>query len=176
MAILRRAGFTVLVGVYLNPGALIEPLFITDPFVGSIAASGHGQQAIAAGVARGIEQHFAAEVRVVRRRATRYSPCSRHATARDVFGLAGTYTLFLRGLFGRVPVGQNCTKRMPVRVDSGNDWIPITVDVSFPTNTIQRMSNCYRRGTMRVNNILAAFRATLRATTKSAEEARDERR
>jgi N-acetylmuramoyl-L-alanine amidase len=42
------------------PGALIEPLFITDPFEGSIAASGHGQQVIAAGLARGIEQYFAA--------------------------------------------------------------------------------------------------------------------
>jgi len=42
------------------PGALIEPLFITDPFEGSIAASGHGQQVMAAGLARGIEQYFAA--------------------------------------------------------------------------------------------------------------------
>ncbi len=41
------------------PGALIEPLFITDPFEGSIAASSSGQQVIAAGLARGIEQYFA---------------------------------------------------------------------------------------------------------------------
>ena len=41
------------------PGALIEPLFITDPFEGSIAASSHGQQVIAAGLARAVEQYFA---------------------------------------------------------------------------------------------------------------------
>lgn len=41
------------------PGALVEPLFITDPFEGSIAASSHGQQVIAAGVASAIEQYFA---------------------------------------------------------------------------------------------------------------------
>jgi N-acetylmuramoyl-L-alanine amidase len=41
------------------PGALIEPLFITDPFEGSIAASSHGQQVIAAGLALAVEQYFA---------------------------------------------------------------------------------------------------------------------
>jgi len=41
------------------PGALIEPLFITDPFEGSIAASATGQQVIAAGIARAVEQYFA---------------------------------------------------------------------------------------------------------------------
>jgi N-acetylmuramoyl-L-alanine amidase len=41
------------------PGALIEPLFITDPFEGSIAASNRGQQVIAAGLARAVEQYFA---------------------------------------------------------------------------------------------------------------------
>jgi len=41
------------------PGALVEPLFITDPFEGSIAASNRGQQVIAAGLARAIEQYFA---------------------------------------------------------------------------------------------------------------------
>jgi N-acetylmuramoyl-L-alanine amidase len=41
------------------PGALVEPLFITDPFEGSIAASNHGQQVIAAGLASAIEQYFA---------------------------------------------------------------------------------------------------------------------
>lgn len=40
------------------PGALVEPLFITDPFEGSIAASSHGQRVIAAGLARAIEQYF----------------------------------------------------------------------------------------------------------------------
>ncbi|HEX4110171.1 MAG TPA: N-acetylmuramoyl-L-alanine amidase [Solirubrobacteraceae bacterium] len=41
------------------PGALIEPLFITDPFEGSIAVSGRGQQIIAGGLARAVEQYFA---------------------------------------------------------------------------------------------------------------------
>jgi N-acetylmuramoyl-L-alanine amidase len=36
------------------PGALIEPLFITDPFEGSIAASPVGQQAIASGIAAAV--------------------------------------------------------------------------------------------------------------------------
>jgi N-acetylmuramoyl-L-alanine amidase len=41
------------------PGALIEPLFITDPFEGSIAATAHGQEVIARGLAEAIEQYFA---------------------------------------------------------------------------------------------------------------------
>jgi N-acetylmuramoyl-L-alanine amidase len=41
------------------PGALIEPLFITDPFEGSIAASHHGQKVIAGALAKAIEQYFA---------------------------------------------------------------------------------------------------------------------
>jgi N-acetylmuramoyl-L-alanine amidase len=41
------------------PGALIEPLFITDPFEGTIAASVSGQEAIARGLAQAIEQYFA---------------------------------------------------------------------------------------------------------------------
>jgi N-acetylmuramoyl-L-alanine amidase len=41
------------------PGALIEPLFITDPFEGSIAASRHGQEVIAGAVAKAVEQYFA---------------------------------------------------------------------------------------------------------------------
>jgi N-acetylmuramoyl-L-alanine amidase len=40
------------------PGALIEPLFVTDPFEGSIAASAHGQQVIAAALAEAITQYF----------------------------------------------------------------------------------------------------------------------
>jgi N-acetylmuramoyl-L-alanine amidase len=40
------------------PGALIEPLFITDPFEGSIAASPLGQQAIAMGLAQALAQYF----------------------------------------------------------------------------------------------------------------------
>jgi len=41
------------------PGALIEPLSITDPFEGSIPASRHGQQVIAGALAKAIEQYFA---------------------------------------------------------------------------------------------------------------------
>ena len=41
----------------MMPGALVEPLFITDPFEGSIAASSRGQQIIAAGLARAVEQY-----------------------------------------------------------------------------------------------------------------------
>jgi len=41
------------------PGTVVEPLFITDPFEGSIAASHRGQQVIAAGLARAVEQYFA---------------------------------------------------------------------------------------------------------------------
>jgi N-acetylmuramoyl-L-alanine amidase len=40
------------------PGALVEPLFITDPFEGSIAASRRGQRVIASGLARAVEQYF----------------------------------------------------------------------------------------------------------------------
>ncbi len=42
----------------MMPGALVEPLFITDRFEGSIAASSSGQQIIAAGLARAIEHYF----------------------------------------------------------------------------------------------------------------------
>jgi N-acetylmuramoyl-L-alanine amidase len=44
----------------LMPGALIEPLFLTDPLEATIAASIPGQHAIAAGLAAGIEEFFAA--------------------------------------------------------------------------------------------------------------------
>jgi N-acetylmuramoyl-L-alanine amidase len=40
------------------PGALIEPLFITDPFEASIVASSQGQQVIATGLAEAVEQYF----------------------------------------------------------------------------------------------------------------------
>jgi len=40
------------------PGALIEPLFITDPFEGTIASSPGGQQAIAEGMAQAAEQYL----------------------------------------------------------------------------------------------------------------------
>jgi N-acetylmuramoyl-L-alanine amidase len=41
------------------PGALIEPLFITDPFEGTLAASPSGQEVIAGGLAQAIEQYLA---------------------------------------------------------------------------------------------------------------------
>ena len=41
------------------PGALIEPLFITDPFEGTIANGKAGQQAIADGMAEAVKQYFA---------------------------------------------------------------------------------------------------------------------
>ncbi|HUN33094.1 MAG TPA: N-acetylmuramoyl-L-alanine amidase [Trebonia sp.] len=40
------------------PGALIEPLFVTDPFEASIAASAQGQHVIASALARAIEQYL----------------------------------------------------------------------------------------------------------------------
>jgi N-acetylmuramoyl-L-alanine amidase len=41
------------------PGALVEPLFVTDPFEASIAASARGQQVIAGALAKAIEQYLA---------------------------------------------------------------------------------------------------------------------
>ena len=40
------------------PGALVEPLFITNPAEASIADGGAGQQAIARGLATAVEQYF----------------------------------------------------------------------------------------------------------------------
>jgi N-acetylmuramoyl-L-alanine amidase len=40
------------------PGALIEPLFLTDPFEASIAASTSGQQVIAGSVAAAVDGYF----------------------------------------------------------------------------------------------------------------------
>jgi N-acetylmuramoyl-L-alanine amidase len=40
------------------PGALIEPLFVSDPFEGSIAVSEAGHAAIAEGTAEAVEQYF----------------------------------------------------------------------------------------------------------------------
>jgi N-acetylmuramoyl-L-alanine amidase len=42
------------------PGALIEPLFITDPFEGSIADSAQDQEVIAGGIAQAVKQYFGA--------------------------------------------------------------------------------------------------------------------
>ena len=41
------------------PGAVIEPLYITDPFEGSIADSSHGQMVMAQGIASAIEKFLA---------------------------------------------------------------------------------------------------------------------
>jgi len=40
------------------PGALIEPLFVTDPFEASIAAGAQGQRVIASALAKAIEQYL----------------------------------------------------------------------------------------------------------------------
>lgn len=42
----------------IMPGALIEPLFVTDPFEASIAEGSSGQHVIAGGMARAVEQYF----------------------------------------------------------------------------------------------------------------------
>ncbi|HXW88475.1 MAG TPA: N-acetylmuramoyl-L-alanine amidase [Streptosporangiaceae bacterium] len=42
------------------PGALIEPLFLTDPFEASVAVSAQGQQVIAGGIGQAVGQYFAA--------------------------------------------------------------------------------------------------------------------
>jgi N-acetylmuramoyl-L-alanine amidase len=41
------------------PGAIVEPLYLTDPFEGSIAASANGQMTIARGIALAVEQYLA---------------------------------------------------------------------------------------------------------------------
>lgn len=40
------------------PGALIEPLYLTDPSEASIAASTPGQQVIALAIAEAVDQYF----------------------------------------------------------------------------------------------------------------------
>lgn len=41
------------------PGALIEPLYVTDPFEAAVAVSARGQRLIAAGIASAVERYFA---------------------------------------------------------------------------------------------------------------------
>lgn len=41
------------------PGAIVEPLYLTDPFEGTVADSVVGQQAIARGIALAAEQYLA---------------------------------------------------------------------------------------------------------------------
>lgn len=43
------------------PGVIIEPLYITDPFEGSIAASANGQMVIANGIASAVEQYLGSQ-------------------------------------------------------------------------------------------------------------------
>ncbi len=43
----------------LMPGAVIEPLYLTDPFEGSIADSADGQEVIAQGIATAVDQFLA---------------------------------------------------------------------------------------------------------------------
>jgi N-acetylmuramoyl-L-alanine amidase len=43
----------------MMPGALIEPLYVTDPFEASIAVSSQGQHVIAGGIAKAVSQYFA---------------------------------------------------------------------------------------------------------------------
>jgi N-acetylmuramoyl-L-alanine amidase len=40
------------------PGALIEPLYLTDPFEAAVASSSHGQHLIAAAITDAVEQYF----------------------------------------------------------------------------------------------------------------------
>jgi N-acetylmuramoyl-L-alanine amidase len=42
------------------PGALIEPMYVTDPFEAALAASVQGQQVMAAGIASAVEAYFGA--------------------------------------------------------------------------------------------------------------------
>jgi len=45
------------------PGVIVEPLYITDPFEGSIAASGSDQMVIASGIASAVEQYLSSQPR-----------------------------------------------------------------------------------------------------------------
>ena len=40
------------------PGAVVEPLYLTDPYEGSIADSAAGQQVIAQGIADAVDQYL----------------------------------------------------------------------------------------------------------------------
>jgi N-acetylmuramoyl-L-alanine amidase len=41
------------------PGALVEPLFVTDPFEGTLVARPAAQQVIAGGIASAVSQYLA---------------------------------------------------------------------------------------------------------------------
>jgi N-acetylmuramoyl-L-alanine amidase len=62
-----RYGHLMLLGPAMNgyfstpsemPGTVVEPLFVTDPFEATIAASANGQHVIATGIALAVEQYF----------------------------------------------------------------------------------------------------------------------
>jgi N-acetylmuramoyl-L-alanine amidase len=65
------------------PGALIEPLYLTDPFEGTVADSAAGQQAIARGLATAIKQYFAPP------KARASSPSTSSTSARSAPASAG---------------------------------------------------------------------------------------
>jgi N-acetylmuramoyl-L-alanine amidase len=96
------------------PGALIEPLFVTDPFEATIAASPPGQQAIAAGLAQAIEQDLPSPV-----------TASRLPTAS-----APSSSVFAQNTVGGIPVVQ--ARRLP---PGGPGQGPITVARFDPTRT-----------------------------------------
>ena len=50
------------------PGVVVEPLYITDPFEGTIAAGSSGQSVIARGIASAVEQYLAPPPASARRR------------------------------------------------------------------------------------------------------------
>ncbi len=63
------------------PGALIEPLFVTDPYEGTQAASPFGQEVISEGLAQAIGQYFAPPAKPTGQNAEAARP-SRHQEAR----------------------------------------------------------------------------------------------
>jgi hypothetical protein len=82
------------------PGALIEPLFITDPFEASIADSARGQEVIARGIAGAVEQYFNAH----RSRRGTYTYGRRGAVAQHVGPRRATITSLSGRMLGwRVP-------------------------------------------------------------------------
>lgn len=44
------------------PGALIEPLYLTDPFEATLAASRAGQEVMAGGIAAAVQAYFSANL------------------------------------------------------------------------------------------------------------------
>jgi len=65
------------------PGTLIEPLFITDPYEGSLANSALGQQVIADGLATAVEQYFGSPKQPSH---PQKKPSASHGSAREKAG------------------------------------------------------------------------------------------